>query len=353
MYKMSLIKSEFIEYDIDEMETSMQSLIERADRFINSLTNRSSNSNSSSSYDEINASSSRYSMNANYAEPEAEAEPETVSGFISNDSASSSASRDDGNGSSGSDTTILCYTDEQMPEPMNPAPAVVNNSFGQDVIIIGTPTTEPRRRRRARRIVTMPNTDTSVIDLSNYPEERNTTPVSIVVISSDEENEEAAPVTSTRIQPSGPGNCSTFTINSVGVSVTTSTPLSVHVLSNPCRNRRPQNASHNIVEDVGMRQLIHTAPVPQSSPPPPTQTLQQTNSGGTHTAIQGNPRSMSIICPICYEQLGNTRAISTSCGHVFCDQCIKKSLRTAKKCPLCNKSLSKANQMHPVYFATQ
>lgn len=349
---MSLIKSELIEYDIAEIETSMQSLIEQADRYLNSLTNRSSNSNSSSSYDEINASSSRYSMNANYAE--AEAEPETVPRCISNDLASSSASRDDDNGSSGSDTTILCSTDEQMPEPMNPASAAVNNTFGQDVIVIGTPTTEPRRQRRARRIITMPNTDTSVIDLSNYPEVRNTTPIPIVVISSDEENEEAAPVTSARIQPSGPGNCNTFAYNNFVVSLTTSTPVSVHVSSNPRRNRRPQNDRHNIVEDVGMRQPIHTAPVPHSSPPPlPAQPLQQINSGGTHTATQGNPRTMNIICPICFEQLGNTRAISTSCGHVFCDECIKQSLRMAKKCPLCNKKLSKANQMHPVYFALQ
>ena len=44
------------------------------------------------------------------------------------------------------------------------------------------------------------------------------------------------------------------------------------------------------------------------------------------------------VCNICYEQIPNKIAV-TKCGHIFCVDCILKSLKYRKKCPICRISL--------------
>ncbi len=43
------------------------------------------------------------------------------------------------------------------------------------------------------------------------------------------------------------------------------------------------------------------------------------------------------ICPICRETIGGEEKVAREliCGHLFCDACICKWLRSSKKCPLC------------------
>lgn len=348
---MSQIKKELTHQNIDEMNRSMQELIEEADRYLNRLENLSSNSDSST-HSTLNVSANLQSTQDINTEPEREREVATGTGLedVSSVSILSSVTLND-NDSSGSDTTIVCGHDEPMPEPTvlthrtMPEP-MLDNSVEQDVIVIGTPTVESRSRRGIHRNTAVPNADTSIIDLSYYPEVRNPPPPPppsepIIVLSSDEENDEAAAVATTQ-QPLSRSNYSQVRIDNYAISVQTSTPHSISVsVNNTDRNR------------MG-------APTPAASPPavstplpvchtPPAQ--QQRNSTGT--SEEDTSKTTSIICPICYETLANRRAISTSCGHVFCAQCIKLSLRTAKKCPICKKGLTRANQMHPVYFSTQ
>uniref|UniRef100_A0A182LY06 Uncharacterized protein n=1 Tax=Anopheles culicifacies TaxID=139723 RepID=A0A182LY06_9DIPT len=308
---MSQIKLEPVEDDIDEMNTSMQRLIERADWFLNNIANRSTNSSSSSD-------ANNEEVNPEQPEPELPPEPESLPQIMSNSSTSSLTPHDDGNESSGSDTTIVCSTDEPMPEPLNPSPAAVNDSFGQDVIVIGTPTIEPRRnRRRVRQNICMPNADTSVIDLSNYHEEVPPS-MPVIVLSSDEETEVDAPATTGPPQPSGRSNWGTVTIQNFNtVSVQSSAPHTISVsLSNTRRNRRRNDRqlaanNHFFNEDISMH--VPVSSVAASRPPPQPQ--QQTNNVGTHAATEEATKSTSIICPICYEALANQRVISTSCGH--------------------------------------
>jgi len=40
---------------------------------------------------------------------------------------------------------------------------------------------------------------------------------------------------------------------------------------------------------------------------------------------------------------------STVCGHVFCFDCIKESMKAKKQCPTCRKAL-RANQIHRLYI---
>lgn len=75
---------------------------------------------------------------------------------------------------------------------------------------------------------------------------------------------------------------------------------------------------------------------------------------GTNELIQKGEHKITkklsdVECPICFDEI--TRATATSCGHIFCLECIQKSLSTSTArgqvrgkrgtglCPLCRKSV--------------
>lgn len=66
-----------------------------------------------------------------------------------------------------------------------------------------------------------------------------------------------------------------------------------------------------------------------------------------------SPRQ-EISCPICMDnkkqiQRSGRQLISTVCGHVFCEPCIKASITTQRCCPTCRKKLTQ-RQIHPLYI---
>lgn len=64
-------------------------------------------------------------------------------------------------------------------------------------------------------------------------------------------------------------------------------------------------------------------------------------------AVKRNTKPLK--CAVCLESpLGNNPS-STTCGHVFCAECIRQALQATKKCPLCNRKLS-ARQVHLLYL---
>ncbi|XP_015687351.1 E3 ubiquitin-protein ligase RNF4 [Protobothrops mucrosquamatus] len=70
--------------------------------------------------------------------------------------------------------------------------------------------------------------------------------------------------------------------------------------------------------------------------------------------IPSSHRSGTVSCPICMdgysEIIQNGRLIvSTKCGHVFCSQCLRDSLRNSNSCPTCRKKLG-YKQYHPIYI---
>uniref|UniRef100_A0A663DJY6 E3 ubiquitin-protein ligase RNF4 n=1 Tax=Aquila chrysaetos chrysaetos TaxID=223781 RepID=A0A663DJY6_AQUCH len=62
----------------------------------------------------------------------------------------------------------------------------------------------------------------------------------------------------------------------------------------------------------------------------------------------------TVSCPICmdgYSEIvqSGRLIVSTKCGHVFCSQCLRDSLRNANSCPTCRKKLTH-RQYHPIYI---
>ncbi|GIY34636.1 hypothetical protein CDAR_384741 [Caerostris darwini] len=65
-------------------------------------------------------------------------------------------------------------------------------------------------------------------------------------------------------------------------------------------------------------------------------------------------KTSSIACGICFdtcdEILSSSKTLmSTVCGHIFCDSCLKICFRTKKACPRCRRKLT-VKQVHPIFL---
>lgn len=56
-----------------------------------------------------------------------------------------------------------------------------------------------------------------------------------------------------------------------------------------------------------------------------------------------------LNCPICMEDLRNLQAISLKCGHIYCNECMDKTVRVRKRCPLCSAKIVNT-QLRRVYL---
>lgn len=54
-------------------------------------------------------------------------------------------------------------------------------------------------------------------------------------------------------------------------------------------------------------------------------------------------------CPICLELFPMSEILSTMCGHLYCEPCIRSVIKVRKKCPMCNRGL-RANQVHRIFI---
>jgi len=59
-------------------------------------------------------------------------------------------------------------------------------------------------------------------------------------------------------------------------------------------------------------------------------------------------------CPVCFASFLEIKEkhmtlMTTVCGHVFCEACIKAAVQTQPRCPICRRHL-KRNDVHPIYI---
>ncbi|VVC89735.1 unnamed protein product [Leptidea sinapis] len=59
---------------------------------------------------------------------------------------------------------------------------------------------------------------------------------------------------------------------------------------------------------------------------------------------------VKIKCPICFENFGKQSVSSTICGHVFCTNCLQKSILIRPACPTCRRSLRGSKTHHLLYL---
>mmetsp|Transcript_10147 Transcript_10147/g.16631 ORF Transcript_10147/g.16631 Transcript_10147/m.16631 type:complete len:144 (-) Transcript_10147:476-907(-) len=55
-------------------------------------------------------------------------------------------------------------------------------------------------------------------------------------------------------------------------------------------------------------------------------------------------------CPVCMDSItGEKKCFATTCGHIFCHECIIGAIESQKKCPSCRSKLTKKS-IHPLYL---
>ncbi|XP_041974524.1 uncharacterized protein LOC121729898 [Aricia agestis] len=80
----------------------------------------------------------------------------------------------------------------------------------------------------------------------------------------------------------------------------------------------------------------------------PQTNVSQTSS--ISNSSQGPEVSVGLNCPICLDNLRSTECASTLCGHIFCMDCIKRALRSSRKCPTCRKTIKGNNGYHRLFL---
>ncbi|KAM0904420.1 hypothetical protein ACQ4PT_018015 [Festuca glaucescens] len=99
----------------------------------------------------------------------------------------------------------------------------------------------------------------------------------------------------------------------------------------------PGNNDHvNTLLSLGMNSTHHRSRVFNNNPAPPAPEKEA-------------PKEPKFSCPVCMNELVN--ASSTTCGHIFCQTCIRASIHAQSKCPTCRRTLS-LSDFHRVYLPT-
>ncbi|KAK0772553.1 hypothetical protein LTR91_006896 [Friedmanniomyces endolithicus] len=108
-------------------------------------------------------------------------------------------------------------------------------------------------------------------------------------------------------------------------------------------------------------QPIETLDLTGAAPPFPSTSHPATTTTTTTSTTQKPPRISALTCIICMEPF--TNATTTSCGHIYCHECLTTALKTGERnsesgvgsCPVCRKGVSrrKAGGMVLVNYLTR
>ena len=137
--------------------------------------------------------------------------------------------------------------------------------------------------------------------------------------------------------------------NSSPVSVSVpDTPTTRSVTRNEDNWRSPYLVSDGSISDDEL------PPVPFKLDTKPRTKQPTNNAQADGNRPEQSPRA---VCPICLDSFIEVKAsgrqvMSTTCGHVFCEACLKGVLNEnagGRKCPTCRKKLS-SRTVHPLFI---
>lgn len=69
----------------------------------------------------------------------------------------------------------------------------------------------------------------------------------------------------------------------------------------------------------------------------------------TTSIVAGEPSTMKLECSICLGNMVGREILSTTCGHLYCKQCILTSVKFQPRCPNCRTALD-AKNLHPIHL---
>lgn len=79
----------------------------------------------------------------------------------------------------------------------------------------------------------------------------------------------------------------------------------------------------------------------------PQETVSVGKKRRADNILEADENLIRLECAICLENINKNHASSTTCGHIFCTDCIKGVIQTRKRCPSCNKI---AKKIHRVFL---
>lgn len=127
----------------------------------------------------------------------------------------------------------------------------------------------------------------------------------------------------------------------------------------------PHRGPRVMIADRPAEVVVRTSPVIRPAPRHPARTSPYQAAAATRKtppkprqlnlddSINDNDeptQRVKITCPICLDSSMKKKMVSTKCGHIHCEECLKSSLQAAKKCPVCRKALTGKDPFHPIYF---
>ncbi|KAH8370738.1 hypothetical protein KR093_004840 [Drosophila rubida] len=127
------------------------------------------------------------------------------------------------------------------------------------------------------------------------------------------------------------------------------------------RNSRNTAVAAPKPKPMPMPTATATAPPPTVTPPPPPPPplpLPQPEQCQRESATVEQPvrSQMDSVrapepyrCPVCWNCVRQRKPVSTTCGHVFCNNCIRTALRTTCKCPVCQRLMT-TRQIFRIYI---
>eukprot|EP00160_Parvularia_atlantis_P016418 Unigene5205_Nuclearia_a/m.15965 Unigene5205_Nuclearia_a/g.15965 ORF Unigene5205_Nuclearia_a/g.15965 Unigene5205_Nuclearia_a/m.15965 type:complete len:185 (-) Unigene5205_Nuclearia_a:87-641(-) len=87
-------------------------------------------------------------------------------------------------------------------------------------------------------------------------------------------------------------------------------------------------------------------PPPQPPAPAPLKPIsRQVEKANAEKGLTSKAPA-ALQCAVCLDSIEKMAA--TTCGHVFCDECIQSAVRAQHKCPVCRHKLS-LKQIHPLF----
>jgi len=107
--------------------------------------------------------------------------------------------------------------------------------------------------------------------------------------------------------------------------------------------------SDDDVVEMGVRAPIHSSKEKQKLRTPLTKKPNDTSPPSKVAPTE------CVVCPVCMEtaqqfEKSGRHLMVTRCGHIFCDRCIKTSLRAKRKCPNCRKPVQ-LNDVHKLFLS--
>lgn len=84
-----------------------------------------------------------------------------------------------------------------------------------------------------------------------------------------------------------------------------------------------------------------------------TETMEQETARALERAAKNDkPKAITLECPICFGSLVDQPISVLICGHLFCNECVTRSLQQKRNCPTCNREIPEG-ELQKVYLPTK